>query len=532
MNSVPAGDFASLGLDTRLVDAVTALGFTAPTPIQQAAIPALLDGRDVLGRAATGTGKTAAFGLPLLQRLGERADGPRGLVLVPTRELAVQVAAALTSFAQGLGAKVLAVYGGASILVQSKALHRGVDVVVATPGRAVDLLNRGTLKLSDVRFAVLDEADEMLDLGFAEDLEALLGAVPAGRQMALFSATLPPRLASIASTSMTDPVRVEIAAERPVDGEAPRVRLVGHLVRSEDKPAVLARVLACEAPKAALVFCRTREDVDGLTELLLARGQRAEALHGGLTQAERDKVIGRLRAGTAQLVVCTDVAARGLDVEHVTHVVHFDVPESVEAWVHRTGRTGRAGREGTAIALVEPREKRRIAEIERVTKQRVEALPVPSAADLQARRLDRLRERVLALRGEPGDLEPFAELVRGLGDVDPIEVAALALRALHAREVAPGDELDLGPKAKKVERYDGPWSRLRLTVGKRNGIRPADLFRLLVDRGGVPKSRVGAIKVTDKVAFADVPPELVDGVTSALEGVAWDGRPVRVDLAT
>jgi ATP-dependent RNA helicase DeaD len=528
----PTEAFDALGLDPRISATVVALGFTTPTPIQQQAIPPLIEGRDLIGRAATGTGKTAAFGLPLLHRLAKYEEGPRGLVLVPTRELAAQVSAALTSFAAGTGTRVLAVYGGAPILTQTKALQRGVDVVVATPGRAVDLMNRGALSLDRICFAVLDEADEMLDLGFAEELEVILAAVPETRQQALFSATLPQRLQAMVTKSMKDPVRVDVAPEVPVDGEAHRITLIGHLVHPDDKPAALARVLAVEAPRSALVFCRTREDVDSLAELLVSRGQRAEALHGGLSQAERDKVIARLRTGAATLVVATDVAARGLDVEHVTHVVHYDLPESAETWVHRTGRTGRAGREGTAIALVTPRERRRIANLQAAIGRTIDARPLPTAEALRAVRLERLREQVDGV-----DAERDAEALTALRAMvaahggDPVDLAARALRVLLAQQEAPGDTSDLGAgEAPRTSRYDGPWTRLRLSVGRADKVLPGDLFRLLVDRAGVPKGRVGAIKIGVRGSSADVPPECVDGVVDALRGVVWGRRPVQVQV--
>src|SRR5690242_12649237 len=395
--------FAALGLDPRLVDALAALGYEEPTPVQREAIPPLLDGRDVLGQAATGTGKTAAFALPLLHRVTPDADSrsrTTALILVPTRELAMQVAEAVHRYGKSMGVRALPIYGGAAMETQLRNLKHGVDVVVATPGRALDHIRRKTLRLDSVKTVVLDEADEMLDMGFAEDLEAILEATPAERQTALFSATLPPRIAEIANRHLKDPVRVRIDREVVAAGAAPRVRQVAYIVGRAHTMATLGRVLDVENPTSAIVFCRTRTEVDALTETLNARGYRAEALHGGLSQEQRDRVMKKFRANTSDLLIATDVAARGLDVQHVSHVVNYEVPSSAEAYVHRIGRTGRAGREGVAITLIEPREHRLLRNIEYQTKQKIEIAAVPTVADLRARRLEltraSLRETILA----------------------------------------------------------------------------------------------------------------------------------------
>ena len=382
--------FSGLGLRDEILAALTELGYEEPTPIQLEAIPHLIEGRDLLGNAATGTGKTAAFALPLLHSMDGigTGRGPRALVLVPTRELAMQVSEAMHRYGRGLGARVLPVYGGQPIFRQVKALERGVDVVVATPGRARDHMARGTLKLDDVKSVVLDEADEMLDMGFAEDIGAILDAIPEPRQTVLFSATMPPRIRAIAQSHLTDPVRVQIDAEPAAEGEAPKVRQEAYVVQRAYKPAALVRLLDAEEPAAAIVFCRTRVEVEQLVETLNGRGHQAEALHGGMTQEQRDRVMGRLRSGTADLLIATDVAARGLDVDQLTHVINFDVPPAPAQYVHRIGRVGRAGREGVAITLAEPREHRMLRNIERVTGRRVPQQSLPTVADVRARRLD------------------------------------------------------------------------------------------------------------------------------------------------
>ena len=365
--------FAALGLEAALLTTLEALGYEEPTPIQREAIPPLLAGNDLLGRAATGTGKTAAFTLPLLQRLAHSAKqpNPSALILVPTRELAIQVCEAVQRYGKHQQIAILAVYGGQAIRPQLIALKRGVDIVVATPGRALDHIRRKTLQLKDLQIVVLDEADEMLNMGFAEDLDAILKQTPSTRQTALFSATMPPRIASIARHHLRNPIEIQIIKEPVKAGVAPRVHQIAYLVARPHKVAALARILDMSSPKSALVFCRTRVEVDELTSMLNGRGYRGEGLHGGMNQAQRDRVMQSFRAGKTELLVATDVAARGLDIPHVSHVVNYDVPTSPEAYVHRIGRTGRAGRAGEAITLVESRERWLLQNIERLTKSKI-----------------------------------------------------------------------------------------------------------------------------------------------------------------
>ena len=428
----PAG-FADLALRAELLRALAGLGYEEPTPIQWEAIPPLLSGRGLLGQAATGTGKTAAFALPALQRMpqGRAGTEPIALVLVPTRELAVQVCEAFHRYGRELGARVLPIYGGQPIGRQLRTLEAGVDVVVATPGRALDHIARGTLRLGGLQTVVLDEADEMLDMGFAEDIDAILEHTPEGRQTVLFSATIPPRIDAMARRYLRDPVRIQMGRAAAAPDEAPLVRQSAYLVARAHKPAALGRVLDVEAPTAALVFCRTREEVDRLTETMNGRGYRAEALHGGMSQEQRDRVMSRLRAGTADLILATDIAARGLDIEHLTHVVNYDVPSAPDAYIHRIGRVGRAGREGVAITLAEPREHRMLKTIERVTRQRIAIETVPTIADLRARRLELTRA---ALHDSilDDDLEHFRVVVETLTDeFDIMEVALAAVKLAH-----------------------------------------------------------------------------------------------------
>ena len=459
MTDTPGG-FSGLGLSDELLATLTSLGYEEATPIQREAIPPLVEGRDLLGQAATGTGKTAAFALPLIQAMTDDPDRRRGgeairaLVLVPTRELAMQVAEAIHRYGRSIGARVLPVYGGQSMHQQLVVLRRGVDVVVATPGRALDHIRRGTMDLRKLRTVILDEADEMLDMGFAEDLDAILEATPADRQTALFSATIAPRIKSIAKRHLKNPAGVSIEAEKPKQGNIPRVRQVVYMVQRAQKAVALGRILDIEDPSAAIVFCRTRTEVDELTEKLGARGYRAEAIHGGLSQEQRDRVMKRFRDGALDLLVATDVAARGLDISHLSHVVNFDVPASPDAYVHRIGRTGRAGREGVAITLAEPRENRMLRNIEQHTKQKIRVAPIPTVRDLRARRLDATRDAVRAA-SEDGSLEIYRGIAESLSsELDLLDIAAGAIKLVHEASAAgKGEEEDIATVAPPREEF-------------------------------------------------------------------------------
>jgi len=547
---VPATEpgFAELGLPPALCSALAELGYEAPTPIQRAAVPVLLAGRDVLGQAATGTGKTAAFALPLLARLaaGERKAGPRALVLVPTRELAVQVAQAVHKYAQKLEVRTLAIYGGQPFGPQLRSLERGVDVVVATPGRALDHLNRGTLALEELELLVLDEADEMLDMGFADELEALLAATPTTRQTALFSATLAPSILGIAEQHLKSPARITIERETTPEGELPRVRQTAYLVPRARKADALARVLELERPLAALVFCRTRLEVDELTEILNRRGMRAEALHGGFAQEQRERVMKRFREAESGLLVATDVAARGLDIGHLSHVVNYDVPASRDDYVHRIGRTGRAGREGVAITFLEPREKNLVVGMERVTGQTVERGTLPDLATLHAKRLERLGDELKQrLAGPPLDGE--RAFLATLADIPPQDLAAAALALLtqrvHGAEVE--REIELTPVRRERpdhahERFqpkhgtfprrpsDFEGTRLFIGLGRDAELRPGDLVGAITNEAGVPSTAIGAIRINERFALVEVRPEVAEAVIQALRRTTIRGRKVNV----
>ena len=519
----PNPGFATLGLDPRLVDALTALGYEEPTAIQARAVPLLLEGRDLVGQAATGTGKTAAFALPILQQLASsdrKRGAPGALILVPTRELAMQVAEAVHRYGKALGITALSIYGGASMEGQLKALKRGVDIVVATPGRALDHLNRKTLKLDALSVVVLDEADEMMDMGFAEDLDAILSATPKQRQTVLFSATIAPRVAAIAAKYLRDPVRVAIAQEVTPATEAPRVRQEAYIVARAHKPAALGRVLDVEQPASAMIFCRTRTEVDALTETLTARGLRASSLHGGHTQQQRDRVMNSFRGKTCELLVATDVAARGLDVKHVSHVINYDVPAGAESYVHRIGRTGRAGREGVAITFAEPREHRQLRNIEAQTRHKITVKPVPSAADLHALRLETLqaglRETIVA-----GNLDSVRVVVESLAsEFDIMDVAAAAVRQLVARDGEDAvEEIPSGApttSARVHRSAGGERERLFIGGGRKLKVRPGDIVGAIVTHTQLDAKSLGSIVISDRHSLVDVPASAAQEVVVAL----------------
>jgi ATP-dependent RNA helicase DeaD len=532
----PAGGFADLGLDQALLSALDALGYEEPTPIQREAIPPLLAGRDLLGQAATGTGKTAAFALPLVQRLPRERSAVSALILVPTRELAMQVAEAVHRYGKALEVRVLPIYGGQAFQQQLRALRRGVDVVVATPGRALDHLRRETLDLERVSLVVLDEADEMLDMGFAEDLEAILDSTPDARQTALFSATMPPRILAIAKRHLRDPVQVKIARERVAPGEAPRVRQTAYVVQRQHKPAALGRILDMENPSSAIVFCRTRTEVDELTETLNSSGYRAQALHGGISQEQRDRVMKRFRAGTTDLLVATDVAARGLDIPHVSHVINYDVPSAPDGYVHRIGRTGRAGREGVALTLVESREHRLLRNIEQLTKQRIQVEAVPTVMDLRASRLEStrasLRELLLS-----GDLDSYRVAVESLAnEFDVMDIATAAVKLAHEAGGA-RDEKEIPPATPPARRSRGrpaggggtrDVTRLYIGLGRRAGVRPQDLVGAIANEAQVDARGIGTIDITDGFSVVEVPGEAADEIIHALSGTTIRGKRVTV----
>jgi ATP-dependent RNA helicase DeaD len=521
--------FTDLGLAPKLLAAVADAGYEAPTAIQARTIPALLAGRDVIGQAQTGTGKTAAFALPILQTLDVDRAVVQALVLTPTRELAIQVAEAIHTYSKRIGhVRALPVYGGAPMFQQIRRLKAGVHVVVGTPGRIMDHLRRGTLKFEALRTVILDEADEMLRMGFIDDVEWILGQMAAERQTALFSATLPPRIRTIAERYLRHPERIEI--ERTAR-TIPAIEQRYLNVTERQKLDALTRVLEVEAPEATLVFVRTKMNAADLAERLQARGYAAEGMHGDMTQVQREQTIRRLRAGQVEIVVATDVAARGLDVERVTHVINYDVPHDAESYVHRIGRTGRAGRTGTAILFVTPRETRLLKLIERFTGQKIAAMRMPSAADVAARRASLFKDKLRVAAREDG-LEPYLTLVEELAEegMDLAEIAAAAAklaRGSQPMEVAPHPE----PSPARFP-SDGGMVRLFIDAGREAGVRPADIVGAITGETGISGQAIGAIDLYDRFTFVEVPSESAEQVLAGMRHVKIRNRPVRVKLAT
>lgn len=531
------GGFESFGLQEPILRAIGELGYEEPTPIQAKTIARMMHGDDVIAQAQTGTGKTAAFALPIIDRMDVSQRLPQALVLTPTRELAVQVAEAFHSYGKYAGVTVLPVYGGQPIDRQLRVLNRGVHVVVGTPGRLLDHIERGTLQLDHVRTVVLDEADEMLAMGFIEDIEAILKETPAERQTALFSATIPRQIAELARRYMREPQRITVEAAHMT---VPQIRQVYYEVGARDKFEVLCRVLDFEQATSAIIFCRTKSEVDSLGERLIARAFPAETLHGDLSQAQRDRVMGRFRSGQVELLVATDVAARGLDIEHVSHVINYDLPLDPEVYVHRIGRTGRAGRSGSAITLVTPRERRLLRAIERMTGAPIQRMRLPTIADVIARRRESFKE-TLRETIEQGSLDQYQILAEELGEeYSPTDLAAAAFKLLlgepqdesrdHLAEAEPDRFEEERPRRQRRERRDrsyGPergMARLYLGVGRDDGVRPADIVGAIANEAGIPGRAIGAIELFERFAFVEVPSQQAEKVLRALKRTTIRGR--------
>jgi ATP-dependent RNA helicase DeaD len=556
--------FADLGLRPEVLKALTALGYEEPTPVQRETIPLVMQGRDLVGQAATGTGKTAAFALPIMQLI-QKSQGrpdPVALVLVPTRELAVQVSEAMYKYGRELGAQVVPLYGGQPIGRQLQALRNGVHIVVATPGRALDHIARNTLNLNSVKLVVLDEADEMLDMGFAEDIEEILRSTPEERQTVLFSATMPPRITSIAKRHLKDPLKIQIGLGDTKPGKA-LVRQTAYVVQRSHKPAALGRILDVEAPAAAIVFCRTRTEVDDLTEKMTGRGYKAEALHGGMSQEQRDRVMVRLRSGAAELLIATDVAARGLDVDTLTHVVNYDVPSAPESYVHRIGRVGRAGREGIAITLAEPKEQRLLQNIERLTKQKITLEKVPTVADLRARQIE-ITIGTVKEALEDTQLEKYAAVLDALADTAELRLIALAaIKLAHAATGATVDEREIpdasdrgdrnnqgdrgdrggagknssrpvrgndrqgGGESRGAPRYDDEVAAIYIGLGRAEGIRAGDLVGAIANESNLSGREIGPIQISERFSIVGVPPHAAQIVIEALNQSTIKGKRVK-----
>ncbi len=527
--------FASLGLRAEILRALNDLGYETPTPIQSAVIPLLLSGHDVIGQAQTGTGKTAAFILPILQHLNPEAGRPQALVLAPTRELALQVARAAQGYGAHMGVRVLSVYGGQPYGPQIRQLKQGVHLLVGTPGRMLDLLRKNLLDLSELRTLVLDEADEMLSMGFIEDIEAILAAAPAERQSALFSATMPPPIRRLADRYLRQPQVVAIEhKQRTVEAIEQRV----YFVHNEDKLAALLRLLETEETDSALIFARTRADTGTLANALTSRGIPAEALNGDLSQDARERVLRRFKGRKISVLVATDVAARGLDIDHISHVINYDLPDNPEVYVHRIGRTGRAGRSGVAITLAAPRERGRVRRIEGYTRQRMTHTPLPTIEEMHIRRNTRFLERlkVWLRRGRGVKEREMVESMVAEGH-DPVDIAVAALKMARGAEKAlpltPIAEVNLerGPRRARASRekrrtprgtrsasHERGMVRLVFSAGRQQGIRPADVVGTIAHHADIPGRAIGAIHIRDSHTLVDVPEQF------AAQVLAQNGR--------
>ncbi|APZ44182.1 DEAD/DEAH box helicase [Acidihalobacter ferrooxydans] len=548
--------FSELVLAAPVLQAVAEIGYEAPSPIQAESIPPLLEGRDVLGMAQTGTGKTAAFALPLLSRIDPAQRFPQVLVLAPTRELAIQVAEAMQTYARHLpGFHVLPIYGGQSMEPQLRALRRGAQIVVGTPGRVQDHLRRGSLQLDRLQAVVLDEADEMLRMGFIDDVEDILQRTPSQRQVALFSATMPEAIRRIAHTYLNDPVEIRIKSQTStVTATTQRYWLVEGLNKLE----ALTRILEVEEADAWIVFVRTKTATAELAEKLEARGYAAAALNGDMNQAMREQTVEKLKRGALDIVVATDVAARGLDVSRISHVINYDIPYDTEAYVHRIGRTGRAGRSGDAILFVAPRERRMLRTIERATGQRIEQMRLPSRADIADRRAERFKQRITETL-ESQDLAFFHELIDGYtqeNEQSPTAVAAaLAFLLQEERPLVPQlpepRTTETGRRAARSERDSrapredrrprrssrdeddeiGPTVSYRIEVGRAHGVEPKNIVGAIANEAGMESRHIGAIDIQDEYSTVDLPEGMPTGIFKHLQKVWVCGRQLRISVA-
>jgi ATP-dependent RNA helicase DeaD len=526
--------FAQLGLSAPLLQLLNEVGYEAPTSIQQQTIPQLLAGRNLIGQAQTGTGKTAAFALPILDRLDLNERAVQALVLTPTRELAIQVAEAIHGYAKYLGrVRVLPIYGGDSISKQIGRLRGGIHIVVGTPGRVMDHLRRGTLDLTFVKTVVIDEADEMLRMGFIEDVEWILGQTPADRQTALFSATLPREVRRIADRHLADPVSIEIKRKTLT---VPTVEQ--HYVHVLDKQKVdaLTQLLETEMVEgeAILIFASTKVGVADLAEKLQARGYAAEAMHGDMTQTQRESVIRRLREEQIEIVVATDVAARGLDIEHIGVVINFDIPNDPESYVHRIGRTARAGRTGKAILFVTPRQNRMQRIIEQFTGQRLTAMKVPSRADVAARRTSLFKARLLKTVQDE-DLDVYLALVEELAEESGKDLAEIAAAAVR---LARGDKPLEPPPTPEPEPIGYPLPdetetvMLYIDAGRNAGLRPADIVGAIANEADLPGKYIGPIEIFDDYSLVGVPAPAQAQVLSAMAHATIRGKETNIRAAT
>ncbi|MBY7994916.1 DEAD/DEAH box helicase [Vibrio fluvialis] len=534
--------FSDLALNSAILSALNEMGFVSPTPIQAAAIPLLLEGRDALGKAQTGTGKTAAFSLPLLNKLDLSQYKPQAIVMAPTRELAIQVAAEIKNLGQNIkGLKVLEIYGGASIVDQMRALKSGAHIVVGTPGRVKDLISRERLHLDECHTFVLDEADEMLKMGFVDDVTWIMEQAPETAQRVLFSATMPPMVKDIVDRFLREPARVDVAGSNQT---VAKVEQQFWVVKGVEKDEAMARLLETEETDASIVFVRTRQDTERLADWLCARGFKAAALHGDIPQSLRERTVDHIKQGVIDILVATDVVARGLDVPRITHVFNYDIPFDVESYIHRIGRTGRAGRKGKAILLVRTNQIRMLRTIERVTRSSMEEIQLPHRDKVAEARLSQLAVELEAEK-EHTSLEKFSELVEKLQaslELDATTLAAILLKRQQGKRPLfyvgedPMLEAMERDKARRRERREGgdrregrrefggrgefaantDWETYQLQVGRDQGVQVKDIVGALANELGLTKGSIGAIKLAQGHTFVQLPKEMSADVTGKL----------------
>jgi ATP-dependent RNA helicase DeaD len=512
--------FEDFNVSPELLKAVREMGFEEPTPIQKLTIPHALEGRDVIGQAQTGTGKTASFGIPIIEKT-YTGKKPYALVIEPTRELALQVSEELALLAAYKKCSVLAVYGGASMERQIQALRKGTNIVVGTPGRIIDHLMRGTLSAKNVSMVVLDEADEMLDMGFIGDIERILDLTPGSRQTMLYSATMPPEIIKIARRYMNDALKIAVNVK---DIIAPQIKQVFYEVRESDKIEVLTRLLDVEDPERTLVFCHTKREVDEISARLQHLGYNAGALHGDFTQSHREDMMAKFRTGKIEILIATDVAGRGIDVENISHVINYSIPQNPEGYIHRIGRTGRAGRTGIAVTFVTPREYRQLQLIEKIARTKLSRGVIPTPAEVKKAR-QRVIKEDLSKMIDAGKHKMYLGVVRELaGSVDAEEMAAAALSlAFGNREV--GELEQLRPRKEKG------MTRLFMTLGRKDRVQTAEILKAIASETGISGRQIGKIDIMDNFTFFEVPSEIVEKVLTVMNKAVIRGRKVAVEKA-
>ncbi len=521
--------FNELGLRTELETAVSEMGFEAPTPVQQKCIPIILEGNDIMGQAQTGTGKTAAFGIPAIQMLDESQKSVQILIMCPTRELAVQVSGELMKLSKHLeNVGVVPVYGGQPIERQIKALKKGARIVVGTPGRVIDHLNRGTLKLDNLKMAVLDEADEMLNMGFREDIEEILDHAPVEIQKVMFSATNTPAIRSIMNKQMRDPQMITIDKQVSMDPDIEQYLVE---VRDSMRSEAISRLMDVHHFQLGLIFCNTKRQVDDLLQDIRARGFSADAIHGDISQGGRDKVMKSFRNGDLDLLIATDVAARGIDVSGVDVVFNFDIPQDPEYYVHRIGRTGRAGRSGTAITFSAGRKRKNLKFIQKQAGVKLTPIPMPSMKDVEASRAEGMMSDIVEIL-EKGGLSSWIEHVETMAEhgYSPVEIAAACMKLQAGGEEEDSKALSQNGAGGPAKRGDSSMKSLYLSVGKKEKIRPGDIVGAIAGESGVPGDSIGEIEIFPKHTLVDVPADQAQHIIKVMNRSNIKGKKVRVKM--